>query len=443
MKGRIFVSIASYRDPELGETLRSLFSQASRPDLLTVAIFHQSEEPAPHVQLPRGARLIRDGCHPAESLGACWARSRVQQKMDGEEYFLQVDAHHLFQRRWDSLLRNTLDLCPAARPVLTTYLPGYDPRPGRPRRLAPASTAMQFSHFDQDGVILYRSYSYRWELPLPPQPCRFFSGHFAFARREFVESVPYDPELYFFGEESTMAARAFTHGFDLFHPGRTVAWHQYGRDKQPRHWNDEHHPPGGTASWREMQQRGVAKYRRIFCLLPHINSRDGLGTRRTLAEYEAWAGVDHYRQLIHSATAAMEPPSASVSPDWAVRERLLTRAKLFLPLPKLAKVDARPCREVHVAVLDGSSRDAAAYRFSPAEYRALQKAPWPVQVRYRMPPLRLIVWPLLENDTWGEKFEVGLGRPPSLIGSHVPERPKTPARRAPGRRSHQPRTRSV
>ena len=46
-------------------------------------------------------------------------------------------------------------------------------------------------------------------------------------------NVPYDPTLYFLGEEITLAVRAYTHGYDLFHPSETIVWHEYTRNGRP------------------------------------------------------------------------------------------------------------------------------------------------------------------------------------------------------------------
>ncbi len=444
MRDRIFVSVAAYRDPELARTVRDLLSRAARPQALTVAVFEQSEKAMARPERPRGTRLLLEHCHPNESQGVCWARARIQSRLNGEDYYLQLDSHHLFKPGWDALLLAEFAACPAPRVVLTGYLPPYELRRGRPRINAAAATPMHFSHFDHDGVIIYRSHSYEREVPTPPIPARFFSGHFAFARREFVECVPYDPELYFYGEESSMAVRAFTHGFDLFHPGRTIAWHHYVRQGKPHHWDD--HPPEKApgASWIDLQRRGLAKYRRIFCLMPHVDQRDGLGARRSLADYEAWAGVDHYRQLIHLATATMQPPPAAASPNWAVTEGLLKETELTVDLPLLASIDARPCSEIHVAIIDSSSRDAFARRFSPAEYDGIQKTKWNVRVQYRALPLRLVVWPFIVGTGWGNKFEVHLATPlPVTADSSAPIPPKKRSPRASVRPSRPRRNRDA
>ena len=404
-RNRIFVSIAAYRDPELARTVRDLISLAARPQALTVAVFDQSEKPIAPPSCARGAKVIIDHCHPSESDGACWARSRVQQRMDGEDFFFQLDAHHVFKPGWDALLLSEFDACPSAKPVLTSYLPPYEVKRGVPRINAPSATPMHFSHFDHDGVIIYRSYSYLQETAVPPQPARFFSAHFAFARREFVHEVPYDPELYFYGEESTMAARAFTHGFDLFHPGRTIAWHHYLRVGKPRHWDD--HAPGKLQgkSFLAKHQSGLAKYRRIFCLLPYVCPKDGLGPHRSLSQYEAMAGVDHYWNVTHPSTVNLQPPPSASSAEWTTDEKLLTKAELCVQLPRLNQVDRRPSSEIHLAVIDATSHDAAAARVTPEGYSTLQKTGWQVSTRYRSAPLRLVVWPLVTGVGWGRKFE--------------------------------------
>jgi hypothetical protein len=439
---RIFVSIASYRDAELARTVRDLFARAARPEKISVAVLDQNECRSALPERPRGAKIIYEQIHPADSRGACWARARLQAKLGSEGYFLQIDSHHVFKRGWDRLLFEQFAACPSAHPVLTAYLPPYELQRGRPKFNAAASTPMHFSHFDHDGVIIYRAYSYAEEPILPPQPARFFSGHFAFARRDFVERVPYDPELYFYGEESTLAARAFTHGYDLYHPGRTIAWHHYIRQGRPRHWDPEAKGGLSGGAWVPLQRSGVQKYRRIFCMLPHVSSKDGLGTRRPLAEYEAWAGVDHYWQLTHRHTTALQPPPAACALDWTVSEGLLKRSFLHVKLPRLASVDRREARQVHVAILDASPRDGAAIRCTPAEYAALQKTGWTVQARYRSEPLKLVVWPLLRSE-WGNKHEVELDLAPAVNGDPCATLPKTPEPREPAPRRRRRRKQGV
>ena len=76
---------------------------------------------------------------------------------------------------------------------------------------------------------------------------RFLAAGFLFTIGSFVEEVPYDPELYFFGEEIAMTLRAYTHGYDLFHPHQVLVWHDYVRSYATRHW-DDHAPDDKSAA---------------------------------------------------------------------------------------------------------------------------------------------------------------------------------------------------
>jgi hypothetical protein len=108
-----------------------------------------------------------------------------------------------------------------------------------------------------------------------------------FAPRRFVRDVPSDPELYFAGEEITLTVRAFTHGYDLFEPSRVIVWHEYPRAYRRKHW-DDHLGDGGPA-WYERDGASRERIRRLFDE-PSFG-RFGLGTDRTLEEYEAYAGI--------------------------------------------------------------------------------------------------------------------------------------------------------
>ncbi len=72
-----------------------------------------------------------------------------------------------------------------------------------------------------------------------PIPARFYSAHFAFTVGQFCKEVPHDPEYYFHGEEISIAVRAYTWGYDLFHPHKVIAWHEYTRKGRTKQWDDD------------------------------------------------------------------------------------------------------------------------------------------------------------------------------------------------------------
>ena len=67
------------------------------------------------------------------------------------------------------------------------------------------------------------------------------SAGLIFTEGNFVKEVPYDPRIYFGGEETTLAVRAYTHGYELVHVPDTPLWHWYNSDnqelKRELHWD--------------------------------------------------------------------------------------------------------------------------------------------------------------------------------------------------------------
>ena len=100
---RIFVQIASYRDPELPSTIDSALFEARYPEHLRFGICHQFDDATAHDldQWLDDPRFEIDAVPHDESRGACWARSRANQLFDDEPYYLQIDAHTRFARSWD------------------------------------------------------------------------------------------------------------------------------------------------------------------------------------------------------------------------------------------------------------------------------------------------------------------------------------------------------
>jgi hypothetical protein len=333
----------------------------------------------------------------------------VQEHYDGEEWYLQLDAHHRFVEGWDDALKMEIARCPATQPVVTAYLPHYGMEGGVAHfpSKAPAGSLV-FSHFDADGIAHIRADGIPPGERAQSTAARFLSAHFLFSSGALVEQVPYDPELYFYGEEVSLAARAFTNGFDLFHPSRLIAWHHYGRDHRPRHWDDHSQPNGSRFHWGDYQRKSVEKWRALFCPMPFVSPHGGLGIKRTLAQYEAWSGVNYHWRVVHPETIAGNVPPSAKSAGWEIEHGLLVESSLAISLPELVAVDHRPCSSVYLAVRDATPRDAAILRLPPAEYAELQRTGWKVTVRYRRAPLSIVVWPLLESGEWGSKYEMVL-----------------------------------
>jgi hypothetical protein len=313
--GSVFVSIAAYRDPGLLATIADCLAKARQPDRLRFGICWQYGPELTGSEQLAGPRFAVHYVDARLSRGACWARAEIMKLYDGEDWYLQLDSHHRFTQDWDDKLVEQAGLTGCPRPVLTTYAAGFTPG----QEAAANVTTMEFDCFTEQGVLLPKP-ALATEPRDAPIRARFLSAHFLFAPGSFVLDVPYDPELYFIGEEITLAVRAFTHGYDLFHPSQHIVWHEYTRAGRAKHWDDHTHDTGSPVAWWERDAPSLAKAGR-FLAEPWLG-RDGAGSVRSVADYEAYAGVSFRHRRVQDYTRLnQDPPNPPADARWPERVR--------------------------------------------------------------------------------------------------------------------------
>jgi hypothetical protein len=298
----IFVQIASYRDPECQWTVLDLFSKADRPDLITVGICWQYDPDKDKdcfvVPSPRPNQTKTISFLPSETQGVCWARAQAQTLFEGEDYVLMIDSHMRFVKGWDTALIAELSKCKSKKSFLSNYPPGYKP----PNNLEPSPqlAIIQSLPFNDKGDIRFASANLSFT---PPKPLRgaFVAAGYIFAPGQFIKELPYDPYLYFDHEEITLAARAYTNGWDVYSPTKTFIYHFYldlkKGETRALHWADQ-------KDWYKFLDRSRDRYNYLLAgIVPknpdHLKQIDlyGLGTQRTLKEYENFCGLDFKKKI--------------------------------------------------------------------------------------------------------------------------------------------------
>lgn len=103
---KIFIQIASYRDPQLVITVNDCIAKAKWPENLVfcVAWQHSHDENIDVIKSLPNVKII--DIDYKQSKGACWARNQIQQRYGDEEYTLQLDSHHRFVENWDEVVIN-------------------------------------------------------------------------------------------------------------------------------------------------------------------------------------------------------------------------------------------------------------------------------------------------------------------------------------------------
>jgi hypothetical protein len=310
----IFVSIAAYRDPQLVPTLVDCMKKANNPDLLRFGVCWQRDADDPPLTLRDDPRLCILDVNWRDSKGACWARAEIMKLWQGEDWFLQVDSHCRFLSGWDTVLLRTMTETGADKPIVSTYATPFTP--GENEVLRDGPMQMAFQAFSPDGIPQLRPEAFpQQKTGKLPRRARFVSAGFLFAQGHFVEEVPYDPELYFLGEESAITVRAYTHGYDFFHPAETIIWHDYIRADAKKHWGDHTDTDVVSNHWSELDERSRYKVQRL--LLGEAVESFGLGAARTLKQYEAYAGLSfRLRKAQQYTVRAEEPPNPETLPNW-------------------------------------------------------------------------------------------------------------------------------
>jgi hypothetical protein len=311
----IFVSIAAYRDPQLVPTIEDCIKKARHPERLRFGICwqHGPEEIALPFLSNDNFRIVDVPWR--ESQGACWARAEVMKQWRGEPWFLQVDSHCRFVAGWDTKLLEMMQQTGSVKPILSTYATPFEPGPQEILVGAPLQMALQ--GFTAEGIPHMRPLGIRdWQSLRRPLRARFISAGFLFAPGVFVQEVPYDPELYFLGEEAAMTLRAFTNGYDFFHPYETIVWHDYVRRYAVKHWDDHTEANQAATAWAERDQHSRRKVARL--LAGELGGEFGLGSQRTVADFEDYAGLSFgLRRAQDYTTRSEEPPNPMMGADWA------------------------------------------------------------------------------------------------------------------------------
>lgn len=320
--GKIFVQIASYRDPELYPTVEDMIAKAKYPERLTFGIVLQYG-PEDHLDYFDGwDNVTVDKYHYYESEGLGWARNKTNKLWKGEQYTLQIDSHHRFVQDWDEILLEDYNqaLKFAPKPIITTYVTPFDPQ-ADPSTWNPVPCLMSQYEFSSDKLLM----SMPWYIQDYKERdtvirARTISGHFYFCDARFIEEVEYDPRCFFGGyvEETTLSVRAFTHGYDFFSPYRMICWHEYSRSYRVKIWDDQGHKNENvkvTTGERDILARNLT--RQLFGQEEHNIplGNYGLGSHRTLHDYEVYAGFDFKNCRIQDYT--LQVKEAPNPRNWA------------------------------------------------------------------------------------------------------------------------------
>jgi hypothetical protein len=349
---RIFVQIPSYRDPDCQWTVKDLFETAARPERVFVGILWQFVPELDQdcfVEHTRPDQVRIKAVHALDSGGYSWACAEVEKLWRAEEYTMRIDSHMRFEPRWDETLIDLSAKCAHAKSILTCYPEGFTP----PRNIQGRGVVSKpvAKEFGGNRVLVFRSIvNPEPELPAQPMVTAFLAGGFYFGPSSMLRDVPWDPHLYFFGTEASMAARLWTHGYDLYAPNCSILYHNYERTGRKLHWEDH-------GKWAIVKERSDSRVRHLFGTEPSTDKEVlknidhyGFGKVRRLREYEEYTGISF-------KDCRLSPRATSFYFPYASRDEARSARPGQAPVQRERK---NPDRSPPARAIGGDGKSAAA-----------------------------------------------------------------------------------
>jgi hypothetical protein len=298
---KIFLSISSYKDPLLINTLLSAYNSASDKKNIVFAVVDQNNHKLDLDIFPFKDQL-RYLFLPAEySRGCAWARSLAQSLYMGEDYFFQVDSHTIFEDSWDEYFISYIKKLEQRfyKPLISSYPRNFEVKNLETQDYIRSQEDDKSTHvmvIDEPKIFKEGYFSMKHCISSGDNKIKkgfLIAGGCIFAPGSFIDDVPYDPYLYFDGEEDSLAWRLFTNGYNIFHTPDTPLYHYYVNPnnliKRPLHWDSDEDNARPT-NWIDLKNRGRDRLNNI--VENKINPPYGLGPVRTLIDYADFSGLD-------------------------------------------------------------------------------------------------------------------------------------------------------
>lgn len=415
----IFISIASYRDKELVPTVLDCIKKSKKPENLFFGINWQRDNDENISEISSLNNILIEEYDWRESKGACWARHSIQKNLyNNQDFYLQLDSHHRFIDNWDEHLFKLYNEATqlSKKPLIGTYGTTYWSNKNEPLKNEPYRINT-FESFGSDGDIISRPIFIKNHADISQKQnlirARLLSGHFIFSSAEFIKDCIYDPNLYFRGEELILSARAFTHGYDFFHPTYSIIWHEYLRPHANKHWTDH---VKGNGFIEEGEYRNMLSKKRQRKLFGIDNNTDidfrqyGFGNQRSLHDYELYVGLDFKNQRVHKTAydpreEYLEPTVMSES-EW--QSGMLQKYDLDIEWP----MDQIPNKDDYTSFFFGfETRDGKLlFRKDLKEAKYLKKMTNKIKITVHSEekPNQCVVIPYSTSSGWSNKIIIKL-----------------------------------
>jgi hypothetical protein len=283
--------MTAYRGFDVVPTVKDCIDKSKDRDALHFGLCLQQDEEIPSEL--NHERITVERVPLGERKGHGFARSRAQRMYAGQDFSFQIDSGCRFAEGWDEQLIQALEIVGSERALITNPANRFNPENGELEHKDVAYKAQVFQFLSNTPAI--------WPMALKGvvaiQRTRMTCDHNIFSQGRHCTECPHDPDLYYSEIDSAMSLRSFTLGYDLFQHFKPMVFRNYSN--RAMNWADDF-------EWWLKDRSSKARF---DDLLAGRLADFGLGSSRTLRDFELFSGIDFPgRRIQRDALTGSEPP---------------------------------------------------------------------------------------------------------------------------------------
>ena len=279
----IFISIACFMDSDILNTIEDCLTKADNPTKITFGICLQCEDTNDHmlIKYNNNPQFKNHIMHWKDAKGSAYARGILYDMFSDEDYFFQIDCHTRFFDNWDTKLLNSHNECKKIKDkcVISHYPININDMNCQSKLNTIVNISTVRCVDAQHGIKTHGRFV---SIKDCPKTSWGISAAMLFFDKECYSAVKFDKEIYFglqFEEQTVLAARYWTHGYDIFTPKDHIIATEYITNRK----RESKRPIIDSKLKKQTYDR--------LCNVMMLNSNDickqinYIGTVRTLEEY--------------------------------------------------------------------------------------------------------------------------------------------------------------
>lgn len=231
MSNKIFVSIASYKDVDVTNTIVDLYNKSEHSERVYVGLFLQdTPEEISRIRCFFSGFLFKNNLKiktiPFEDSKGCgWARNVILKELyDDEDYFMCVDSHSRFLKKWDSVYVEAYKNAPE-NAVISAFPQPFDFNQTYEQYNKRNTTTI----YTPDKLPLLNDFTYCQKTTTERyEKVMSISGANIFGDTRLAKAITLDDYSFVHNKDQEIySLLIYLYGLDIYAIPQNVVWHKY------------------------------------------------------------------------------------------------------------------------------------------------------------------------------------------------------------------------